>query len=108
MFLERVMANVYLTEENTDDLARMVVGLLSEFWIMRDRMAIMEELLVKSGVLAPDAIENFSWTPAQAAEMEKLRDKVVASVIGAPLAAQQRSVDRILELAGFQPKTKAA
>jgi hypothetical protein len=102
------MANVYLTEENTDDLARMVVGLLSEFWVMRDRMAVMEEILVKSGVLAADAIENFSWTPVQAAEMEKLRDKVVATVIGAPLAAQQRTVDQILERAGFQPQAKAA
>lgn len=102
------MANIYLTEENTDDLGRMVVGLLSELWIMRDRMAVLEQLLVKSGVLAPDAIETFSWTPAQAAEMEKLRDKVVASVIGAPLAAQERGLDQILERAGFQAKPKAA
>jgi hypothetical protein len=98
------MANTYLTENNIDDLGRMVVALLSELWIMRDRMAILEQVLVKSGALKPDAVDAFTWTPEQAVEIEKLRDKIVASVLGAPLAAEERDIDKILTRAGFPPR----
>ncbi len=100
------MANVYLNEDNIDDLGRMVVALLSEFWVMRDRMAIMEALLVKAKVVGPDDIEQFSYTPEQEEEMEKLRDRIVTAVIGAPVAARERSVDQILERAGFKREPK--
>jgi nitrogen regulatory protein PII-like uncharacterized protein len=102
------MGNIYLNEDNVDDLGRMVVALLSEFWIMRDRMAILENLLVKAKVLGPDEIEEFSYTPEQEEEMEKLRDRIVAAVIGAPVAAKERSVDQILERAGFKRQTENA
>ncbi|WP_420145417.1 hypothetical protein [Sphingobium sp.] len=80
----------------------MVVGLLSELWVMRDRIAVLEELLVKSGTLGADAIESFEWPQSQAEEMEALRDRIVAAVIGAPIAAKERSVDKILARAGYE------
>lgn len=95
------MANIYLNEDNVDDLGRMVTALLSELWIMRDRMAVLETLLQKSGALDADAIENFSYTPAQEAEVEKLRDRMVASVVGAPIAAREHHVEQILKRAGL-------
>lgn len=98
------MGNIYLNEDNVDDLGRMVVALLSELWIMRDRMAVLETLLAKANIIAPDAIEQFSYTPEQEDEMERLRDRIVASVVGAPVAAKERSVDQILERAGFKPR----
>jgi hypothetical protein len=98
------MANTYLTENNIDDLGRMVVALLSELWIMRDRMAILEQVLVKSGALQADAVDAFTWTPEQTAEIDKLRDKLVSSVLGAPLAAEERDIDKILVRAGFPPR----
>ncbi len=96
------MSNVYLDENNVDDLGRMIVGLLSELWIVRDRLAVVEELLVSNGVLAADAVDGFAWSQAKAEEMEALRDRIVAAVIGAPIAAKERSVDQILERAGYQ------
>ncbi len=98
------MANTYLTENNIDDLGRMVVALLSELWIMRDRMAILEQVLVKTGALQPGAIDAFTWTPEQTAEIDKLRDKLVSSVLGAPLAAEERDIDKILIRGGFPPR----
>lgn len=95
------MANIYLNENNVDDLGRMVAALLSELWIMRDRMAVLEALLEKADILAPGAIEGFSYTPAQEVEVEKLRDRIVASVVGAPVAAREHHVHQILERAGF-------
>jgi nitrogen regulatory protein PII-like uncharacterized protein len=96
------MANIYLNEDNIDDLGRMVLAMLSEFWVMRDRMAIMETLLIKAKVLGPDDIEQFSYTPEQEEEMEKLRDRIVTAVIGAPVAAKERSVEQIIERAGLK------
>jgi hypothetical protein len=96
------MSNVYLDENNVDDLGRMIVGLLSELWIVRDRLAVVEELLVSNGVLAAEAVDGFAWSQAKAEEMEALRDRIVAAVIGAPIAAKERSVDQILERAGYQ------
>ena len=90
------MGNEYLNDGNIDDLGRMVMALLSELWIMRDRMAILEKLLAAQNIIAPDAIDRFAPTPEVSAELEDLRDRMVASVVGAPLAAKDRSVDAIL------------
>lgn len=100
------MGNIYLNEDNVDDLGRMLVALLSEVWVMRDRMAVLEKLLEKAGVVTEEAIEQFSYTPAEEEEMEKLRDRIVTAVVGAPVAAKERSVDQILERAGFAPRSK--
>lgn len=98
------MANTYLNEHNVDDLGRMVTALLSELWIMRDRMVVLESILEKAQLLESDAIERFAYTPAQEAEVEKLRDRIVASVLGAPLAAREHHVHEILERAGFEAR----
>jgi hypothetical protein len=96
------MAKPYLTEHNVDDLGRMVLALLSEVWIMRDRMAITEELLFqKTGISSAD-IDDYLPTPEFSAKLEALRKRVVTNVVGAPLAAEDRSVDAILARAGLK------
>jgi hypothetical protein len=102
------MSNVYLDENNIDDLGRMVVALLSEVWIMRDRMAVMEELLAdKTGLTSAD-IDAYVPGPEAAARIERLRDRMVSSVVGAPLAARDRSVDGILQRAKMSRPQAAA
>jgi hypothetical protein len=93
------MSNIYLNENNIDDLARMLTGLMSEVWIMRDRMAVMEKVMGDKLGLSPKEIDDFIPKPDFAAELEVLRDRFVSNVIGAPLAAKERSVDAILERA---------
>ena len=95
------MANVYLNEENVDDLGRMLIAMLSEMWILRDRIGVLEELLVQKGVFASAAVESFEWSPEKTEQMEALRDRMVAAVLGAPVAARERSVDQILARAGY-------
>lgn len=96
------MANIYLDTDNVDDLGRMMTALLSEVWIMRDRMVIYETLLAKANVLTSEQIEQHSYTPEQELEVEKLRDRMIASVLGAPIAAREHHVDQILGRAGFE------
>jgi hypothetical protein len=95
------MANSYLNEANIDDLGRMVTALLSELWIVRDRMAVLEELLAEHEVLKADEIDRYVPSQDVSNRIERLRDRMVANVIGAPLAASQRGVDDILGRAGL-------
>jgi hypothetical protein len=85
----------------TEQLSAMLMALLSEHWILRDRFAILESLMIERGMLLPGELDDHVPTPAQAAIIEKLRDRTAATVIGAPLAAGQRSVAEILARAGF-------
>jgi dienelactone hydrolase len=96
------MTQEYLTPHNVDDLGRMIVALVCELWITRDRLAVVEELLVEKGTIAPGAVDGFEWPADRAAAMEHLRDKVVGAIIGAPLAGQDRSIEAILERAGLR------
>jgi hypothetical protein len=96
------MAANYLTDNDVDDLARMVVALLSELWIVRDRIAVLEALLTEKGVLPDGAPDNFEWPADKAEQMEALRDTMMAAVIGAPVAAKRRSVEDILARAGHK------
>ena len=86
---------------NVDDLGRMVMALVQEVWVMRDRMAITEKLLEAQGGPSAAAIEGFVQDPETRAELERLRDIYVQRVLGAPLAARERTVDDILARGGF-------
>jgi hypothetical protein len=89
------MAEPYLGPESTEDLGRMLMALLSEHWILRDRFALLEALMIERGALAEGELDTYAPSPDVAAHIEKLRDSTVSSVIGAPLAARERSVEAI-------------
>lgn len=96
------MAETYLAPGNVDDLARMLMALLSEHWILRDRFAVLEALMIERGALAPGELDNHLPSPELAATIEALRERTVTAVIGAPLAATDRSVDAIIARAGLK------
>jgi len=74
----------YIGSEALDHLARMNVELLSELWIMRDRMAVMEQLLVDKDLIKESEIDTFAPTRAFEEKLERLRTLMVENVIGAP------------------------
>jgi hypothetical protein len=96
-----MMSNTYLGPDNVDDLGRMVTALLTELWITRDRLAVLERLVEEKGVVLPGEIDDYIPDAAFEAELETLRDRMAGNVIGAPLAARERSVDQILARAGM-------
>jgi hypothetical protein len=102
------MADTYLDEKNIDDLGRMVTALLTELWIVRDRLAVVERLYGEQLDIDSTAIDDFLPDDAFAARSESIRDRMVAAVIGAPLAARERSVDQILARAGMAPAPRAS
>ena len=74
----------YLKSEDVDCLVRMNMELLSELWIARDRIAVLEQLLVDKGVIEPDAVDSFVPDEGMIERLETLRRVVVENVIGAP------------------------
>lgn len=96
------MAKPYLTEHNVDDLGRMLLALLSEVWIMRDRMAITEELLLQKAGISSAEIDDYLPSPELAAKLGALRERFVMNVVGAPLSDVERDVDAILARAGLR------
>lgn len=96
------MSNSYLSPDNVDDLGRMVTALLTELWITRDRVAVLERVLQERGIVLPGEIDDYIPDAAFEAELETLRDRMAGNVIGAPLAARERSVDQILARAGMK------
>lgn len=102
------MTGGYLTHDNVDDLGRMITALVCELWITRDRLAIVEDKLVERQILTEGEVDAFEWPQGKAARMEQLRDKVVGAIVGAPLAADDRSIEAILRRAGLRGEDEAA
>lgn len=98
------MTDATLNETNVDDLGRMFMALVQEVWVMRDRMAVTEALLAERAGISAAQIDDHVADAATKAQVDELRDRFVARVIGAPVAARERSVDQILERAGFAPR----
>lgn len=90
-----------LNEINIDDIGRMMMALAQEVWVMRDRMAVTEKLLEEKAGISPADIEGYVADAAAKAEIESLRDRFAAKVLGAPVAGRERGVDAILERAGL-------
>ncbi len=92
----------YLGENNIDDLGRMVIALLSEVWIMRDRMHVLEDMLSQRGGPTFEEIDAYKPSGASLARLEAERKRLTSNVVAAPLLANQREVDDILAHSGFQ------
>lgn len=101
------MTTPYLTTDNVDDLGRMTLALLSELWIVRDRMAVMEQLMIERGALTAGEIDDYVPGVDLSATLDVLRTRMATAVVGAPIAAVERSVDQILARAGMARPTPA-
>jgi hypothetical protein len=99
----------YLGPESVTDVARMLMALMSEVWIMRDRQMITEHLLAQKGIAVSDEIDRFVVPPELAARIEAERDRFARLILSAPIAAEARSIPEILERAGIPtPATASA
>lgn len=96
------MAHQYLDENSVTDLGRMMMALLSEVWILKDRTMLLEHLLEQRGAIAPEELENMEIPEELAAKIEAERDKFATLVLSAPIAGEKRSVKEILERAGIK------
>jgi hypothetical protein len=78
-------SKAYLKDEIDDALGRMVFQLLSELWITRDRLAVVEQVLVDKGLVGPREADDYVPSEDFNARIEALRKLMVDNVLGAPL-----------------------
>ncbi len=71
-------------DERLDGLLRMNTELLSELWILRDRVMVLEKILEEKGLLDHDAINGYAPSEKFSDELQQERDRLVRRVAGAP------------------------
>lgn len=70
--------------EEMDALMRINTELMSELWILRDRVTVLEKMLEDKGVVLRKDIDDFVPEDEFEAELEEERDRFVRRVAGAP------------------------
>lgn len=70
--------------DEMDAVMRINTELMSELWILRDRVAILEKLLDDKGVVARKSIDDYAPEGDFAKELDEERDRFVRRVAGAP------------------------
>jgi hypothetical protein len=76
-------ARPYLESKELDAIVRMNTELLSELWILRDRVTVLEHLLAQKNVVQRSEIDAFAPSGELAEELERERAKLVERVVGA-------------------------
>lgn len=72
----------YTGDEMMDNVIRMNTELMSELWILRDRVTVLEHMLQEKGVINRKAVDDFVPQGAIAAELNRERDALVEKVVG--------------------------
>jgi hypothetical protein len=85
----------YTGSEMMDNLIRMNTELLSELWILRDRVTILEHMLQEKGVVSRKALDDYVPSGDLAAELLRERDALVERVVGGAWM-QGFSVDKLV------------
>lgn len=82
-------AEPYLESADLDYLVRMNTELLSELWIARDRIAVLEQVLVDKGLIGADAVDGHVPDEELSQKLATLRKIMVENVLGAPFKNDQ-------------------
>ncbi len=75
-------------DESLDRLLRMNTELLSELWILRDRVMVLEKILEEKGLLDAEAVNSYTPSSEFTDELQNERDRLVRRVAGAPWAEE--------------------
>jgi hypothetical protein len=73
----------FLLHRRIDDLAAAYVSVLGELWIVKDRQAVLEEVLRRHNIAAADEIDVFEPTGAFKATLDGERQAWVRRMVGA-------------------------
>jgi hypothetical protein len=73
----------FLLHRRIDDLANAYVSVLGELWIMKDRQAVLEQVLARHGIAAPEQIEKFEPSGEFKAQLDAERQSWIRRMVGA-------------------------
>jgi hypothetical protein len=73
---------VYFDNEVIDHLLGIVLDLGADMWVMKDRMAFMEELLEKQGIAVTDELSQGRPSPELQESLKKERQDMIHRIYG--------------------------
>ena len=65
----------------TDCLTNMILELSAQVWVLKERLAAQEELLVREKVMSAGSVETVEFTPEQRAALKQEREEFVAGLL---------------------------
>ena len=83
----------YLREEDVDQLARQNTQLMTELWIVKDRLAVLEALLVEKGLLGERDIDDQPPEGELADKLDRERERFIKRIVGLPL--EERTLENL-------------
>jgi hypothetical protein len=89
-------ARKYLTSDDVDQLARQNTQLMTELWIVKDRLAVLENLLAEKGILAADEVDGAVPDEALGAKLDRERERFIQRIVGIP--PEERTIERLKAL----------
>lgn len=75
------MTEKLLTPDQVDGLGLSMITLAKEFWVLRDRVAVLEKVLEKNGISAGDEIDTFVPNKDFEEKLTAERNAFIASVL---------------------------
>ena len=69
----------FFPESGTDEMMSMMLELMSEVWVLRERMYAIEQVAAQNGLDLPAGVE--AWQPS-AEQSEQLQDERMAFIAG--------------------------
>lgn len=73
---------VYLDDVRLDRMLGAIVELTAQLYLMKDRVRVLEHVLVEKGVMTLEELDFFKTTPEFDAKAAKDREELLAAVIG--------------------------
>lgn len=89
-------AKPYLRAEDVDQLARQNTQLMAELWIVKDRLAMLESLLIEKGLLEEERIDNTLPEGELAERLDRERERFIQRIVGLP--PEERTLENLQAL----------
>lgn len=78
---QRAPRPVYLDDVKLDKMLGAIVELTAQLYMAKDRIRVLEQLLIDKGLLTAEEVEQYKATPEFDAVMQKEREDLLKAVI---------------------------
>lgn len=87
----------YLKPEDIETLARQNVQLMTELWILKDRVFLLEDMLAKQSIIERADFEMKEPDEALSKELEAERVAYIKRIVG--VRPEERTIERLKDVA---------
>lgn len=71
----------FFEESAVDQILSMMLEMMTELWVVKERVYTLEKVLDQEGIDARDKIEAFTFSDDEITELESARRKFIASIL---------------------------